>query len=299
MVSQDDAFKSFREDMEPLLEKLEERRKSTVVPLLYSMNRSISVTDVDALYDRLISIGEQPTIDVILFSRGGDPDEAYLIGTMLQEFAKQKLVVIVPRYAKSAATLVACAADEIVMLPSSELGPVDLVVEIPETRRPIPVLSLLELVDMIGKMPKPIFPGLATISDVVEKMLSKVPIAELGDYTRLTQHMTSLAEKLLSRRMFRDEHELARSVAERLCTGYKSHSAAISMTDAKELGLRLSEVSRDVQDIVWNIHKLWVNTIIEYENSIPEETLVEALNLNVGKGIVFCSKPKEGKEDQA
>jgi len=170
---------------------------------------------------------------------------------------------------------------------------------LPLLLRSFGIVLLGYLIFFFYRKTRHIIPGLATISDVVEKMLSKVPIAELGDYTRLTQHMTSLAEKLLSRRMFRDEHELARSVAERLCTGYKSHSAAISMTDAKELGLRLSEVSRDVQDIVWNIHKLWVNTIIEYENSIPEETLVEALNLNVGKGIVFCSKPKEGKEDQA
>lgn len=285
----------FRKEAQPILAQIEEKREAVVVPVLYSMSRFIASPDVDVLYDVLRSIGPQPKIDVIIFSAGGNPDQAYMMGTMFQEFAKQKLVVVVPRYVKSAATLLVCAADEILMLPASELGPIDPVVESPETKRPIPVLSFLELLEMIGKMPKPLIPGLTGISDVIEKMLSKVPIAEFGDYARLTDHMISLAETLLSRRMFRDNPSAAKLIAEDLCKRYKAHSAAITIVDAKELGLKLIDTSKELQDTIWSLHKLWVDTVIEYENDFPEGASLEAINFNVGKGVVFCTRPIEDR----
>jgi len=289
----------FREEAQPLLAQIEEKREAVVVPVFYSMSRFIASPDVDVIYDALRSIGPQPKIDVIIFSAGGTPDQAYIIGAMFQEFAKQKLVVMVPRYAKSAATLLVCAADEILMLPPSELGPIDPVVESPEIKRPIPVLSLLELLDMIGKMPKPLIPGLTTISDVIEKMLSKVPIAEFGDYARLTDHMISLAEMLLSRRMFHDNPNDAKTIAENLCKRYKAHSAAITLVDAKELGLKLIDAPKELQDAIWSLHKLWVDTVIEYENDFPEGASLEAVNFNVGRGAVFCTRPVEGRTTSA
>jgi len=72
---------------------------------------------------------------VVLHTSGGDPDAAYHLGIRLQDFAKERLVFIVPRYAKSAGTLLACAGDEIYLTPISELGPVDPQIHIEETGR--------------------------------------------------------------------------------------------------------------------------------------------------------------------
>ena len=52
------------------------------------------------------------------------------MGSMLQDFAEEKLTVIVPRFAKSAATLMACAGDEIGMGPASEHGSADMITDI-------------------------------------------------------------------------------------------------------------------------------------------------------------------------
>lgn len=52
---------------------------------------------------------------------------------------------------------------------------------------------------------------------VLKEALAKIPITELRDSGRLTDHMESLAEKLLSRRMFRGEGDKAKEVAKKLC----------------------------------------------------------------------------------
>ncbi len=84
---------------------------------------------------------------------------------------------MIPRLAKSVATLVACAADEIVMHPPAELELIDPVIESPETKRYMPVLSLIELVEMLRKKGFDI--------NVVKEISDKMPVTELGDYNRL------------------------------------------------------------------------------------------------------------------
>jgi hypothetical protein len=64
-------------------------------------------------------------LDVVLESGGGSIDAAYNIGLLLRRYAAKELNIIIPRWAKSAATVIACAGDEILMTPIAELGPVD------------------------------------------------------------------------------------------------------------------------------------------------------------------------------
>ena len=64
-------------------------------------------------------------IDIIIDSGGGDADAAYHISKLLHRTFKGKISYIIPRYAKSAATLLVSGGNEIVMGPTSELGPLD------------------------------------------------------------------------------------------------------------------------------------------------------------------------------
>ena len=63
-------------------------------------------------------------IDLWLESPGGDAHVSYKIALLLRSYTP-KLRVIVPDYAKSAATLLSLAADEIYMARAAELGPLD------------------------------------------------------------------------------------------------------------------------------------------------------------------------------
>ena len=85
--------------------------------------------DIPILGDILRSIGDVETLNVILHSPGGD-------GTVVEKFVSlcraqcKKFRVIIPNEAKSAATLISLGADEIIMGPPSELGPIDAQIEI-------------------------------------------------------------------------------------------------------------------------------------------------------------------------
>ena len=80
----------------------------------------------DRLYAAASAIGEgKKDILLIIHSRGGSIEPAYLISKTLKRFAAKKFVVAVPRRAKSAATLICLGADEIHMGMISQLGPID------------------------------------------------------------------------------------------------------------------------------------------------------------------------------
>ena len=67
---------------------------------------------------------EQEEIDFLIVSNGGDPITALRIMSLLRERFK-KITVLLPYVAYSAATILSLGADEIIMHPYSNLGPVD------------------------------------------------------------------------------------------------------------------------------------------------------------------------------
>src|SRR5687767_13717092 len=117
-----------------LLERFQAERKSRVIALIHRQEaRSILGVDVANHIDiedseavlRAIRLtpAEQP-IDLILHTPGGLVLAAEQIGKALVQH-KGKVTVFIPHYAMSGGTLIALAADEIVMDPNAVLGPVD------------------------------------------------------------------------------------------------------------------------------------------------------------------------------
>jgi hypothetical protein len=74
---------------------------------------------------------EKTEVDVWLESPGGDAHSAYKLFLDLRS-RSSKLRVVIPDYAKSAATLFALGTDEIYMAPAAELGPLDMQMEHPD-----------------------------------------------------------------------------------------------------------------------------------------------------------------------
>lgn len=64
-------------------------------------------------------------LSVIIDSGGGDIDAAYNLAMLFRKYGTNELDFIVPRWAKSAATLLVCSGDRIFMSPVAELGPLD------------------------------------------------------------------------------------------------------------------------------------------------------------------------------
>jgi hypothetical protein len=95
------------------------RQRPCLVLAAPTLGRHLVPEVRDALGERSLE-----AIDVILSSHGGDIHAAYLIARELHRRAGQ-VGVFVPLLAKSAATLIALAGNELVLGPLGELGPLD------------------------------------------------------------------------------------------------------------------------------------------------------------------------------
>lgn len=92
-------------------------------PALLLDLKEIRQTELNTFYEALQDRTFE-TLDVILQTPGGDIDAAFLMTKILRKKAK-RVNIIVPRFAKSAGTLVCLGADAILLTELSELGPLD------------------------------------------------------------------------------------------------------------------------------------------------------------------------------
>lgn len=180
--------------------------------------------DSDQIYRAVTGFSDttKPLL-LILLSGGGEPGSAYLIGRLCREFSKNnKLVIVVPRHAKSAATLLACAADEIHMGSLSELGPID-----PQINR-MPALglknSIEHIADLVNKNPGS--------SEMFAKYLKlTVEPVQIGYYERVAESAVQYAERLLEKHKSTLSSEPA-IIANKLVYGYKDHGFVIDKEEA-------------------------------------------------------------------
>jgi ClpP class serine protease len=92
-------------------------------PCLLYVSRQVEHSDVLAVREACAEL-ETDVLDVVISSPGGDLEAAYLVARELRR-RLEHLCVYVPFRAKSAASLICLAADELVLGSLGELGPLD------------------------------------------------------------------------------------------------------------------------------------------------------------------------------
>jgi hypothetical protein len=135
---------------QPLIECIKEIQSSLDANLvLYSAE--ISNQNADNLIEVVRSIKDKKdTIVLTLATFGGDPDAAYRITRFLKRQYK-KFILFVFGYCKSAGTLIAIGADEIVMSDLAELGPLDIQISREDDFRSSSGLDLDQALDELTK----------------------------------------------------------------------------------------------------------------------------------------------------
>ena len=113
-----------KQQLQTLIGALEQARNTRAVIYWTSERAKISEAAVLPLYDQLKAIGNQDSIDLVLFTRGGDTEAPWRIVSLVREFC-ESFNVLIPHRAHSAGTLLALGADEVVMTPLAVLGPID------------------------------------------------------------------------------------------------------------------------------------------------------------------------------
>ena len=244
---------------------------------------------VDKIYNRLQDqFGhENPTgsLVVILDSPGGDIDAAYNLAQLFRRYAPEYLEFVVPRWAKSAATLLACSGDIISMTPVAELGPLDpQITQTNPLEQRIERFSPLHIESTLALIRNEFENGNINLANGLLQRL-QFPLT-LGSFQQSLELGEQYVEKLLSTRMFTDDddHDKAKGVATRLTRGYADHGFCINILEAQELGLKVRDVPTENLTEVWNIHLLskhrydLVNEakrkeIVEKLKELPQELL--------------------------
>ena len=186
---------------------------------------SIVPGDADKIYSAVAKFKNDKPILLVLYSNGGFPGSAYLIGKLCLEYSKDNLVISVPRSAKSAATLLCCAAKEIHMGSLSELGPIDPQID------SMPALGLKNAVLHIAELVK----SYPESSEMFAKYLQlSLPLINLGYYERAAESAEQYAEQLLSTHSNILPNDI-KDIAHRLVYNYKDHGFVIEKVEAKRI----------------------------------------------------------------
>jgi ClpP class serine protease len=206
-----------------LLSRMERTRKSRVIALVhrqetmsllgFPLMRYIDVNDSEDILRAIKLTDADVPIELIVHTPGGLVLASGQIAHALRRH-RAKVSVFVPHYAMSGGTLLALAADEIVMDPNAVLGPVD-----PQLGES-PAASVLKVLDQ--KKPEDIEDKTMIMADVSRKAIVQV---------------WRTVHDLLSERM---SAEQADSLADKLSTGTWTHDYPITAEEAKSLGLPIS-----------------------------------------------------------
>jgi ClpP class serine protease len=188
-------------------------RQETMKLLGFPLMRYIDINDSEEVLRAIQMTDEDVPLDIVLHTPGGLVLAAMQIARAVRAH-KGKVTVFVPHYAMSGGTLIALAADEIVMCKHSVLGPID---------------------PQLGHMPA------ASLLKVIEQK----PVAEIDDQTlvladvgrKAIVQVKGAARELLAERLPSDQAE---ALAEKLSTGTWTHDYPISPAEAKSLGLPVS-----------------------------------------------------------
>ena len=226
-----------------LMKSLGERRGSNVISMIHRQEsiglfgipfyRFITVDDSEQVLRAIRMTPRDKPIDLILHTPGGLVLAASQIAKALKDHPA-KTTVIVPHYAMSGGTLIALAADEIIMDPHAVLGPVD-----PQLMN-FPAPSILNAVRK--KDPKDVDDETLIMADIAEKAINQV---------------RSFVFELLKGRM---GEEKAEEVSRTLTEGRWTHDYPITVEIARELGLN---VSTDMPEEVYELMGMYPQPLMQ------------------------------------
>ena len=204
---------------------------------LFDTERSINSTHANELYEAAALGKKQKDILLVIQSPGGRIEPAYLASKTCKRLAKDRFLAVVPRRAKSAATLLALGADEIHMGLMSELGPID-----PQIGG-YPALGLTNALNKVAELAAK-FPR---SSDMWSKYLgTKLNLNDLGYFDRVTESAAQYAERLMRAKTLPDG-KTATTTASHFVNHYKDHSFVIDYDEAISL-LGTSTIKIDTKE---------------------------------------------------
>jgi hypothetical protein len=276
-------------DRLPLIKKIEELRKSKVICFLTSvrpnLNAQITEDVVRVFFDHMLLLPERPVqkIDVFICSNGGSGTVPWRLVALFREYTKN-LGVLIPYRCYSAATLLALGANEIVMHPFAEMGPIDPTVSNafnpvhPQTNQVLGI-GVEDVKAYISFIKSTV--GIHHEDELVktiEILAQKVHPLALGNVERFISQSRLIAGKILLTHMKADaDQHTIDEIIDNLASKLYFHGHPINRKEARdELKLNVLEnPSPELETAIWNLYEDFEK---EFENRIPFDPLGAVLN---------------------
>ncbi|RAZ75806.1 SDH family Clp fold serine proteinase [Mesorhizobium atlanticum] len=260
-----------------IIEEIEKLRGSKVICYLTSvrpnLQASMAQDAVRVFFDHLRLLPERPAkkIDVFLCSNGGNGTVPWRLISLLREFS-DVIGVILPYRAYSAATMLALGADEIVMHPFAEMGPIDPTVTNdfnpldPQTNQRLgisveDVKAYVSFVrDTVGIRHED------ELVKAVEILSQKVHPLAIGNVERFISQSRMIARKILLTHMSEEtsKHKID-EIIETLASKLYFHGHPINRKEARDLGLQVAENPQpQLEELIW---QLYLDFEVEFKNS--------------------------------
>ena len=300
------------------IRRIQELRSSKL--LIFIAAETVQMKDDVALivFELLKEMGKTDRIDMIVHSRGGQTEVPAKLVSLIRNYCDH-FGVIIPFRAHSAATHLALGANEIVMGPMSELGPVDPSRTHPLLPKdkdgnpiPISVQDLKHVVELLkregpGENYSP--EALATIFSTMFEYIHPLAMGAIEQSYALAK---LISKKLLATHMDAEkDHDTIERIANELSDNFKSHSYQIGWKEAKALGLPISFDDGELYARAWKLYELispQLNTppalaagtkvsmrpIVVIETEISKHVLFEISEL-IPEGAVTKLKPLGAK----
>jgi len=210
-----------------IIGEIEQQRGSKVITMIHRqetvgflglpIKKYIQMEDAEAVVRAIREIPNNQPIDMIIHTPGGVLLPAYQIAKALKDH-KGKVTVFVPHYAMSGGTLIALAADEIVMDKNAVLGPID--PQLGTAKGTVPAVSVLKIPEY--KAWQDVDDMTVIIYDQAQKILKQI-----------TQYVNYLISD--------KSQKTAHMIINRLVLGQVTHDYPVFCSEAMKLGLRVSD----------------------------------------------------------
>lgn len=199
-----------------VLTKLGKKRRAQVITLIHRQEvisflgiplaRYIDIDDSEQVLRAIRSAQKDVPIDIIMHTPGGLALAATQIAMALKAHPAKK-TVLVPHYAMSGGTLIAFAADQILMDPHAALGPVD--PQLGDQQGVYPATSLLKMVERKNKNridDKTLIYAeeAAKAMEQIKVLLKKILVGKCGE-----EHMDTIIEEFVSGKYTHDHPFMA------------------------------------------------------------------------------------------
>ena len=270
-------FRSLQSSRYGRQEKISNYEKSTGRSLIVFWG-PITAKVITPFADAINDVHYDCPLDVMLTSNGGDGEAALRLAMMCHS-EREDFRVVVPDTAASAATLLALAAERIVMSSTSALGPIDPQIALPTRKHFVPAKDIVSIVKDIVEPRVKESPHLL---ELYASFMADVDAVIYQAARSAIERTKEFVPEILGLRQNPLPSEAVKKIVENL-HDQPMHSATIGYIKAKELGIPIEylDFRSEQWDQIWRIHTDYVAQHVQpLRNNVIE-----------GRRVSFTFKP--------